>query len=77
MVQSFKNENMISENACEVFMNDVMEEEYEINRNLQTESSQNLGNEKKNNKKICKLQIQITMWKSHSINSLRWDFLCE
>jgi hypothetical protein len=23
------------------------------------------------------LQIQITMWKSHSINSLRWDFLCE
>ncbi len=29
MVQSFENENMISENTCEMFMNDVMEE-YEI-----------------------------------------------
>jgi hypothetical protein len=39
MVQSSKNENMISENACEVFMNDVMEEEYEINLGLQIESN--------------------------------------
>jgi len=29
MVQSFENENMISENTCEMFMNAVMEE-YEI-----------------------------------------------
>jgi hypothetical protein len=38
MVQFLKNENMISENACEVFKNDVMEEkclqECEINSNL-------------------------------------------
>jgi len=38
MVQSFENENMISENAFEVFRNDVMEEEYsqecEINFSL-------------------------------------------
>jgi hypothetical protein len=27
MVQSFKNENMISENACQVFRIDAMEEE--------------------------------------------------
>jgi hypothetical protein len=26
MVQYFENENMITENTCEVFMNDVMEE---------------------------------------------------
>jgi hypothetical protein len=51
MVQSSKNENMISENACEVFMNDVMEEEYEINLGLQIEGSQNLENEKKRNEK--------------------------
>jgi hypothetical protein len=38
MVQSLKNENMISENACEVFRNDVMEEEclqeFEINSSI-------------------------------------------
>jgi hypothetical protein len=26
MTESFENENMISENTCQVFMNDVMEE---------------------------------------------------
>jgi hypothetical protein len=35
----FLNENLISENACEMFMNDIMEEkclqECEINPNLQ------------------------------------------
>jgi hypothetical protein len=40
MVQSFKNENIISENACEFFRNDVMEEEClqecEINSSLYT-----------------------------------------
>jgi len=40
MVQSFEKENMISENAFEVFRNDVMEEEClqecEINFSLQT-----------------------------------------
>ncbi len=47
MVQSFENENMISENTCEVFMNDGMEKEYEINLNLQIESNHNPKNEKK------------------------------
>jgi hypothetical protein len=46
MAQSFKNENVISENTCEVFMNDVMEKEClqkrEINPNLNIESNQNL-----------------------------------
>jgi hypothetical protein len=42
MVQSFENEKIINENTCEVFMNDVMEEKYEINFSLQIEISQNL-----------------------------------
>ncbi len=46
MVKSFENQNVINENTCEAFMNDVMEE-YEINPNLQTKISQNLQNEKK------------------------------
>jgi hypothetical protein len=33
---------MISGNMCEVFMNGVMEEKYEINFSLQIEISQNL-----------------------------------
>jgi hypothetical protein len=40
---------MISKNTYEVFMNDIMEEEYEINPSLQTKSSQNPKHEKKNN----------------------------
>jgi hypothetical protein len=48
MVQSFKNENLISENICEVFMNYGMEKEYEINPNLQFESNHNPKNEKIN-----------------------------
>jgi hypothetical protein len=48
---SYKNENMIIENTCEMFMNDVMEEECvqecEINVSLQTKSSQNLKTKKK------------------------------
>jgi len=42
---------MISKNTCEVFMNDIMEEGYEINPSLQTKSSQNLEHEKKQWKK--------------------------
>jgi hypothetical protein len=42
---------MISKNTCEVFMNDIMEEEYEINFILQTNNSQNLQHEKKTMKK--------------------------
>jgi hypothetical protein len=38
---------MISKYICEVFMNDIMEEEYEINPSFQTQSSQNLEHEKK------------------------------
>jgi hypothetical protein len=45
MNKSFENENMISENTCQVFMNDVMEEKSlqgcEVNPNLQTENKQN------------------------------------
>ncbi len=36
MTQFSENENMINENTCEVFMNDVMEEQCQINPNLQT-----------------------------------------
>ncbi len=43
----FENENLISENTCEVFMNDVVKEKCEINFSLQTKSNQNLENEKK------------------------------
>jgi hypothetical protein len=43
MAQSFEIENVISENTCEAFMNDVMEEkclrECEINLGLQTQKS--------------------------------------
>jgi len=46
---------MISENTCEVFMNDVMEvfflQEHEINPELQIENNWNLESEKKNEKK--------------------------
>jgi hypothetical protein len=52
MAQSSENENMRNENTCEVFMNDVMEEEYEINPNLQIKNNQNPENERKNEKKI-------------------------
>jgi hypothetical protein len=45
LAQFFENENMISENTCEMFMNDVMEEkclqEYEIIPHIQIENSQN------------------------------------
>jgi hypothetical protein len=70
MVQSFKNENMISGNMCEVFMNDVMQETYEINLSFQIEIIQN----PKKEKKIRKLHAQITLWKSHGRNILCWTF---
>jgi hypothetical protein len=41
MAQFFENENMISENTCEVLMNDVIEEVYEINPDLQSKRNQN------------------------------------
>jgi hypothetical protein len=43
MTKLFENENMISENSCEVLMNDIMEEKFlqecEKKSNLQIESS--------------------------------------
>ncbi len=48
MVQSFENENLISENTCEVFMNDGMEKKNVLNPNLQIEGNYNFKNEKKN-----------------------------
>jgi len=43
MTELFENENMISENSCEMLMNDTMEEkclqECEKKSSLQTESS--------------------------------------
>ncbi len=47
MAQSFENKNLMSENTCEVFMNDVVKEKCEINLRLRTKSNQNLENEKK------------------------------
>ncbi len=76
MVKSFENENMIRENTCEAFMNDVMEE-YEINLNLQTKISQNLQSEKKTMKMNIKiLHVQRIMWKSHGIICLCYVFFC-
>jgi hypothetical protein len=46
VVQSFENENMISENTCEAIVNDVMEK-YETNPSLHIESSQILQSEEK------------------------------
>jgi len=49
MVQYFENESMISENACEVFKNDVMEEkclqEFEITLVFKQKKNQNPENE--------------------------------
>jgi len=76
MVKSFENQNVINENTCEAFMNDVMEE-YEINPNLQTKISQNLQNEKKTMKmNIKRLHVQRIMWKSHGIICLCCVFFC-
>jgi hypothetical protein len=50
MTQSFVSENVISENTCEAFMNDVMEEEClqecEINLGLQTKIIKNSKSKK-------------------------------
>jgi hypothetical protein len=50
MAQSFEIENVISENSCEAFMNDVMEEEClqecEINLGLQTKINKNSKSQK-------------------------------
>jgi hypothetical protein len=55
-VSIFLNEILITENACEVFVNDVMEEkclqECEINPNLQIKTNQNPKSEKNKHKKI-------------------------
>ncbi len=37
---------MTSENMCEMFINDIIEEEYEINPRLQTKNNQNPKMEK-------------------------------
>jgi hypothetical protein len=68
---------MINENACEMLMNDVMEEEYfqecEINFIIQT---------KRMKENIKNMHVQRTIWKSHGRNShpnlvvtLCWVFL--
>jgi len=63
MAQSFINENMINENTCELFMNDVMYKEYEINPNLQIESNQKLKYEKNIKKIAClKNNVEITLY---------------
>jgi hypothetical protein len=70
---------MMNENTCEMFMNDVMEEEClqecEINLSFQTKCSQNPKNEKTNNeRKFKKLHVQKTIWKAYDKNSLCWVF---
>jgi hypothetical protein len=59
VAQSFENENMISENTCEVFMNDVIEEEYEINPRLQTINNQNPKMKKKEKITTSKNNVEI------------------
>jgi hypothetical protein len=65
---------MISKNTCEVFMNDIMEEEYEINLNLQTKSNPNLELEKKNNERklfkfaYSKNNLEVT-WQKNYVGS--------
>jgi hypothetical protein len=81
MTQSFRNENMISENAFETFKNDVMEEEClqqcEINFRLQTKYNQNLECEKKLKENI-RLHVQRTIWKSNGKKHLCLTFFsCE
>jgi hypothetical protein len=56
---------LISENACEVFVNDVMEEkclqECEINPNIQIKTNQSPKSEKKRKKIVCsKNNLEIT-----------------
>ncbi len=59
---------MISENAFEVFKNDVMEEEClqecKINSRLQTKYNQNQESEKKTMKENIRLHAQRMIWKS-------------
>jgi hypothetical protein len=70
---------MINEKTCEIFMNDVMEEEYlqecEINFIIRTKNNQNPKNQEKTMKK--KLHVQRIIWKSHCRNSLSGFFWCE
>ncbi len=80
MAQSFEIENVISENTCEAFMNDVMEEkclhECEINLGLQTQKNKIQKVKKKEmKKKIMKLYVQRTIWKSNGRTSLCWVFV--
>ncbi len=60
---------MISENAFEVFQNDILEDEClqecEINSRLQRKYNQNLKSEKKTMKENIKLHAQRTIWKSN------------
>ncbi len=78
MVQFFENENMISENTCEVFVSDVMEEKYETKPSFEIKNNQDLESEEKTMKENIKnLHVQRTMWKSCGKKSLCWVFLCE
>ncbi len=63
---------MISENTCEVFMNDVIEEEYEINPSLQTKKNQNPKMKKRKENYKLKKNVEIMQYKF-----LMFDFLCE
>ncbi len=69
MAQSFEIENVISENSCEAFMNDVMEEEClqecEINLGLQTKINKKSKSQKikikKHKKTVClKNNLEVT-----------------
>jgi hypothetical protein len=82
MTQSFRNENMTSENVFEVFKNDVMDEEclqeFEINSRLQTKYNQNLESEEKTMKENRRWHVQRTIWKSNGKKHLcSTSFLCE
>lgn len=80
MDQSFDNENIISANErCEIYMNDIMEERFEGNPNMQTKTSRNIQgqNEQKiiqNN--IKKLHVQKKFRKWHGKTSFCWAYYC-
>jgi hypothetical protein len=57
MTQFFENENMINENTCEVFMNDVMEEQCEIRMWNKPQSSNINQPKSKNEEKTMKENI--------------------
>ncbi len=75
-----KNENRINANeTCEIYMNDIMEETYEENPNLQAKRSKNPKGQNEQDIKynnIKNLHVQRKYWKPHGRTLLCWAFYC-